>query len=341
MRAVITGVAGFIGSHVADQLLNAGWEVLGIDDLTGGCRENVPTGVEFYVRDCGRPLDDLFQPFRPTVVFHLAAYAAEGLSHHIPVFNYQNNIVATANVLAASKRCGVQRFIFTSSIAVYGHPTGENRLSEETLCRPCDPYGIAKLACEQHLRACYDYFEKPEYTIFRPHNVYGPRQNISDPYRNVVGIFIRSAMRRLPMPIFGDGSQTRSFSHIGSVAQCIAESATKDAAKNATFNVGGDEPLTVLELAKRISSLFDLEPNIEFLPARKEVQHAHASHERARAAFPEAYDQALNLNVGLQETVGSFKGQTIPEATECPSAIELPERLPLSWKTRLDALDDK
>lgn len=337
MRAVITGIAGFMGSHVADQLLEAGWQVLGIDDLSGGCRENVPDGAELHVLDCGQPLDDLFQAFRPSAVFHLAAYAAEGLSHHIPVFNYQNNIIATANVLAAAKRSNARRFIFTSSIAAYGDPHGENRLSEETPCQPCDPYGIAKLACEQHLRACYDYFGSPEYTIFRPHNVYGPRQNISDPYRNVVGIFIRSAKLGLPMPIFGDGSQTRSFSHIGSVAQCIAESATNDAARNATFNVGGDEPLTVLELAERISSLFGIEPNIAFLPARKEVLHAHAIHDRARTAFPEAYQRALNLKAGLHETVASFIDRPVPEPTECPSSIELLQRLPPSWQARLDA----
>lgn len=335
MRAVVTGVAGFIGSHVAQHLLDAGWKVLGIDDLSGGTQSNVPDEVQFVVRDCSENLDDLFSDFRPTAVYHLAAYAAEGLSHHIPVFNYQNNVVATANVLGAAYRCETEHFVFTSSIAAYGHPTGDKPLHESDHCIPCDPYGTAKLACEHHIRSCHEYFGGPSYTIFRPHNVFGPKQNVSDPYRNVVGIFIRCGLMGLPMPVFGDGLQTRSFSHIGSVAQCIAQSAWTDAAKNETFNVGGDEPMTVLDLAKNISDCLGIEPNIQHLPPRQEVMHAHAQHEKAREVFPTAYEQSLTIAEGLRETIDFVKTEPIPEPTECPSAIEITDRLPASWKKRL------
>ena len=331
MRAIVTGAAGFIGSHVVLSLLEAGWEVLGIDDLTGGFRENVHPDAEFRKVDCLQPVDDLFGQFRPKAVFHLAAYAAEGLSHHIPVFNYQNNIVATANVLSATYRCSAEHFVFTSSIAAYGHPIEDKPLSELDYCVPCDPYGTAKLACEHHIRAFFRYFGGPTYSIFRPHNVFGPHQNVSDPYRNVVGIFIRCALAGQPMPIFGDGSQSRSFSHIGPVARCIAESAWTEAAKNETFNVGGDQPMTVLELGKLISRLAGVDENFKFLAPRKEVLHAHATHEKVHRAFPDACRSGLSIEAGLRETIEYVKAHPIPDPTACPSEIEIRDQLPESW----------
>ncbi len=332
MRAIVTGAAGFIGSHVARCLLQAGWEVVGIDDLSGGAKENVPAGVPLEVIDCSCPLDDVFARFRPTAVYHLAAYAAEGLSHHIPVFNYQNNVVATANVLSATYRCGAEHFVFTSSIAAYGHPTGESPLSESDPCLPCDPYGTAKLACEHHIRSFAGYFGGPSYSIFRPHNVFGSHQNVSDPFRNVVGIFIRCALTGQPMPIFGDGSQTRSFSHIGAVAECIAQSAWTPQARNETFNVGGDQPMSVIELAKAVSRLAGVEENIRRLPPRQEVRHAHATHDKAKQVFPRAYQTALSIEEGLRETIEFVKSHAIPAPTGCPSAIEIEDNLPESWK---------
>lgn len=295
MRAIVTGAAGFIGSHVCQHLHARGWEVLGIDDLSGGRRENVPADVTFVERDCSQSLDDLFTGFHPQAVLHLAAYAAEGLSHHIPVFNYGNNIVGTANVLAAAQRVGVAHFVFTSSIAAYGHPSAERPFREADTCHPCDPYGIAKLACEQHIRAVHEYYGGPSYTIFRPHNVYGPKQNVADPYRNVVGIFVRCALEGKAMPIFGDGMQTRCFSYIDPVAIAIVDSLTNLSARNRTFNIGSDEPTTVIELAKTVADVIGVDPNLEMLPARTEVQHAHAEHRLANEVFAEAYQHSLSL----------------------------------------------
>ena len=332
MRAIVTGVAGFIGSHVAEDLVAQGNTIVGIDDLSGGRRENVPSGVEFHQRDCCQPLDDLFERYRPEVVYHLAAYAAEGLSHHIPNYNYANNVIGTTNVLSAAQRSGVRHFVFTSSIAAYGHPPDDQPLDESTSCHPCDPYGIAKLACEQHIAAFFDYFGGPAFTIFRPHNVFGPRQNISDPYRNVVGIFFRCAKQGVSLPVFGDGSQTRRFSYIDSVAQCIAMAPTVDAARNETFNVGGDESLSVLELATAIIKLTGARSKLEFLPPRKEVQHAHAKHGRSHRVFPEAYAGAISLDAGLERMAHHVASLTIPPPTPCPSAIEIDDGLPPSWR---------
>ena len=335
MRIIVTGAAGFIGSHVAEILKDQGHQVLGIDDLSGGFIENVPSGVRFEEVSVTDPLDELFGKFRPECVHHLAAYAAEGLSHHIPVFNYTNNVIGTVNVLSAAYRSGCSYFVFTSSIAAYGHPLTGEVFDESTHCNPCDPYGAAKLACEHHIRAFYEYHGGPAYTIFRPHNVFGSRQNISDPYRNVVGIFMARALQSLPMPVFGDGLQTRSFSHISSVAQAIALAPNTKGAFNQTVNIGGDEPMSVCELAKTIAAVMGVEHQIEFMPARKEVQHAHCRHDLAREIFPAAYENALDIRTGLQEMAALVRCQPIPEPTECPAPIEIFDHLPPSWSQRL------
>jgi UDP-glucose 4-epimerase len=336
MKAIITGGAGFIGSHVAERLVRAGHDVLVLDDLSGGFRENIPEGAQFSHLSINEPLDRVFGRFRPDWVYHLAAYAAEGLSHHIPVFNYTNNIAGTANVLAASYRAGVKHFVFTSSIAVYGHPEGERPFNEETPANPVDPYGIAKLACEQHIRSMDHYYGGPPFTIFRPHNVFGPRQNISDPYRNVVGIFMAAALRGDPLPVFGDGTQTRSFSYIDVVAEAIAQAPLTPAAENSTINIGGDEPMSVKDLALNIGRVLGVEPELKFLPPRKEVMHAHCDHEVARRVFAEAYSAyELDIHNGLQRMADHVRSHPVPAATECPSDIEIADRLPPSWAMRL------
>ncbi len=333
MRVMITGIAGFIGSHVAEEMLSLGWDVAGIDDLTGGFVENVPSDARFFKRDCCEPVDDIFSDFRPDVVMHLAAYAAEGLSHHIPNFNYHNNLVGTSNVLGAAHRVGIAHFVFASSIAVYGHPSSNAPLTESSPCVPCDPYGIAKLACEHHVQAFHRYYGGPSYTIFRPHNVFGTRQNISDPYRNVVGIFFRCAKQGAAFPVFGDGSQTRSFSYIDTVAKCIAASPSADRAKNAIFNVGGDQSLSVRDLALEIAELTRAAPEINYLPPRNEVLHAHADHRKAKSAFPEVFNSAISLRKGLELTAAYVADRPVPPPTLCPSEIEIADRLPPTWRT--------
>lgn len=335
MQVIITGVAGFIGAHVAEELHRLGWQVTGIDDLSGGNITNVPAHVEFVRGDCCQSLDGLFQRVRPDAVFHLAAYAAEGLSHHIPNFNYHNNLIGTSNVLSAAYRCGAKHFVFTSSIAAYGHPQDSRPLTEMSECRPCDPYGIAKLACEQHIATFHKYYGGPAYTIFRPHNVFGPKQNIADPYRNVVGIFFRCIQEGRPLPVFGDGRQTRSFSYIDLVAKCIAQSPQVAAAQNQIFNVGGDQPMSVSELAHEIQSLTGVYPGVQQLPQRDEVKHAHADHAKARQVFPEVFQKVVSIKEGLRLTAEFLQDRPVPDETPCPAPIEVADRLPESWRERL------
>lgn len=335
MQVIITGVAGFIGVHVAQEMLDRGWNVAGIDDLSGGIQSNVPDGVEFSRRDCCEPLEDLFERFRPDAVVHLAAYAAEGLSHHVPSFNYHNNLIGTSNVLNAAFRAKAKRFVFTSSIAAYGHPSTKQPFDETTPCQPCDPYGIAKHACEQHIGAFREYHGGPDFTIFRPHNVFGPKQNISDPFRNVVGIFFRCIQEGVPLPVFGDGTQTRCFSYIDVVAKSITESLVTEEARNEVFNVGGDQSMSVLELANAVQEVTGSSAGIKHLSERKEVKHASADHRKARSVFPTVFESPVSILEGLKLTAKYLNGREIPPETPCPASIEIEENLPDSWRKNI------
>ena len=212
MKALVTGGAGFIGSHVIQALLDRQADVLALDDLSGGFEENIPDGARFVrgsIVDSAL-VERLFAEEKFDYVFHLAAYAAEGLSHFIREFNYTNNVVGSMSVINACVRHPVKCLVFTSSIAVYG--ANQVPMLEETVPAPEDPYGIAKYAVEMDLVAARRMFGLNS-IVFRPHNVYGERQNIGDRYRNVIGIFMNQIMRGEPLTVFGDGEQQRHHIH--------------------------------------------------------------------------------------------------------------------------------
>lgn len=329
MTALVTGGAGFIGAHVARHLLDAGHEVVVLDDLSGGYEENVPSGAIFVSGSVTDPelVDELFRTHELTHVFHLAAYAAEGLSHFIRRFNYTNNVIGSVNVLNAAVRAEtVERFVFASSIAVYG--PAQTPMSEDIVPEPEDPYGIAKYAVELDLRAAQRMFGL-DYTIFRPHNVYGELQNSADPYRNVIGIFMNQVMSGSPMTVFGDGSQTRAFTHIDDVAPVIARSIDVPGSANEVFNVGADTPYTVLDLAQAVARAFDVaEPEIEFLSARKEVVHAFSDHAKLHSVF--GREPTVPLEDGLRRMAEWARETGAREPVRFES-VEVLRNLPPSW----------
>lgn len=327
-NVLVTGGAGFMGSHIVDELLRKpSGEVVVLDDLSGGFLDNINEHAAFTkgsVCDVGL-IDQLFRKYQFTHVFHLAAYAAEGLSHFIRRFNYTNNLVGSINLINAAVNYGVSSFVFTSSIAVYGK--NQLPMTEDMVPQPEDPYGIAKLAVELDLRAAHEMFGL-NYVIFRPHNVYGERQNIADRYRNVIGIFMNQIMSGEPMTVFGDGSQSRAFSYIGDIAPIIASAPVMRSFQNQVFNIGSDSAHTVLDLAHTVAKAMGVTPNIRHLEERNEVQHAYSSHAKLRRWAQPTSTTCLEDGIHRMAVWAKQRGPR-----PCPpfTSIEVRRNLPPSW----------
>jgi UDP-glucose 4-epimerase len=328
VTSLVTGGAGFLGAHLSRELLSMGHRVVVLDDLSGGFADNVAPGAELVQ---GSVLDEgllgrLFAERRFDCVYHLAAYAAEGLSHFIRRFNSQNNVIGSINVINEAVRHRARHFVFTSSIAVYG--SGQPPLREDQAAHPEDPYGVAKLAVEQDLAAAHEMFGL-DYTIFRPHNVYGEFQNIGDRYRNVIGIFFNQVMTGQPLSIFGDGSQTRAFSYVGDIVGPLARCVDLPGARNQIFNIGGDTPYSLLQLAEAVLAVTGGKSELRFLPARKEVQHAFSDHQKAARVFQGA--AATSLADGLAR-MWTWARQHGPRKGPKFANIEIDRELPAFWR---------
>jgi UDP-glucose 4-epimerase len=328
-RALVTGAAGFIGSHVADACLEHGMTVVATDDLSGGFRENVPEGADWRegdLRDAAF-VASLWDDGRFDHVYHLGAYAAEGLSHFIRAFNYRTNLEASVNLVNQAVIHEAEHFVFASSIAVYG--AGQLPMTEDMTPQPEDPYGISKYAVELDLAAAHDMFGL-SYSIFRPHNVYGERQNIADRYRNVIGIFMNAALSGQPMPVFGDGRQSRAFSHVADVAPIIARAPLVPGAAGGTFNVGADQPYTILELTEVIADVFGMERDVVHLPERNEVVHAYSDHSKVQRVFGAA--EPLDLQTGIARMADWVREQGPRPPIDFRGEIEIERNLPPSWR---------
>lgn len=326
-KSLVTGGAGFIGCHVARHLIEMGHEVVVIDDLSGGFIENVPAGATFIQGTITDELfiDDLFDRHSFDYVYHLAAYAAEGLSHFIRKFNYTNNVIGSMHLINASIRHQVKCFVFTSSIAVYGR--GQLPMVESMTPAPEDPYGIAKYAVELDLRAAHEMFGLNAIVV-RPHNVYGIHQNIGDRYRNVIGIFMNQVLQGKDLTLFGDGSQTRAFSHIDEVAPLIAQSVNVKEAYNEVFNVGSDVYYSLNELAEAVMEAMGKRVGLRHLPARNEVAHAWSDHQKARRIFGASAE--VSLADGLAE-MAAWVHQHGARKSGVFSQIEITRNLPGVW----------
>ena len=325
--SLVTGGAGFMGSHIAEQLLRLGHDVIVLDDLSGGFIDNVPNGAAFIegsILDF-ELMDRIFKKYSFNFVYHLAAYAAEGLSHFIKRFNYNNNLIGSVNIINACVNYGVKCLVFTSSIAVYG--SGESPLREDMVPIPEDSYGISKLAVEQELKVSHEMFNL-DYVVFRPHNVYGERQNVGDRYRNVVGIFMNQILRGEPLTIFGDGTQVRAFTHINDIAPAIARCVDVPAARNQVFNIGTDVPYTINDMAIVVAEAMEAKADVVHLDARNEVKIAFSDHSKAERVF--GRQRHTPFPEGVRAMVAWVKAHGARESNVFED-IEVRKNLPASW----------
>ena len=283
-KVFVTGCAGLLGANYARHLLQNGHEVIGIDDLSGGYKAFVPKGEKFtFVKlnlERRKKLVDLFEEHKPDLLFHFAAYAAEGLSPFIRNYNYRNNLICSANLI---NECIKQntKVVFTSSMAVYGEQ--EPPFTEDKRPQPIDPYGIAKYAVECDLKLAHEQFGL-RYNIVRPHNVLGIYQNIWDRYRNVIGIFIRKTLNGIPILVYGDGEQTRAFSDIKYYMEPF--DLLHDDFDGEIFNIGADKYFSLNEVAETVQKVgkkYGYEVPIEHGPPRHEVKHAYCNHDKAKS----------------------------------------------------------
>ena len=333
MKILVTGAAGFMGSHLAEYLAGEGHDVVGIDNLSIGRIENVPASIVFQKLDLTNPIDTklLCEREKFELVYHLAAWAHEGLSQFTPRLITENNYNAFLNVLIPAVNNGLKRIIVTSSMSVYGDQTPP--FHEELSRKPVDIYGVAKTAMEESLEILAD-VHGFEYTILRPHNVYGPRQALWDPYRNVVGIFINRAMKGLPPIIYGDGEQTRAFSYIDDVNPYIATAGLLNGTNKEIINIGPRQEYTVNELAQTVLDAFNLIVKPEYVTDRaREVKHAFCTSEKAEKLL--GYHTTTDLKTGVGRMVEWAK-LLGPQEFQYLEEIELAgEKVPRTWREKI------
>ena len=332
MKIIITGICGLIGSNFACWLSKNKKDVsiIGIDNLSGGYIENIDTEkIEFFNINLTEyeKVENIFKNNKITYIFHLAAYAAEGLSPFLRKFNYTNNLLVTTNLVNMAIKYNVKRFIFTSSMATYGFSDGKLPFTEESPQIPIDPYGIAKLACEKDIIVAQQQHGL-EFCIIRPHNVYGKKQNIWDKYRNVLGIWMYLLLNDKKITIYGDGNQTRAFSYIDDILEPLWNSAIYEKAKNQVVNLGGIHQIKLNDAANILLDIAKTGEKV-YLEERHEVKHAYSSYQKSIDILD--FEMKTSLKEGLKKMWNWAKIQKNRERKEW-SNFELTNGIYSYWK---------
>ena len=297
-KILITGVAGLLGSRLSDWVINnTNYEVVGIDDLSGGFTENINPKVKFYKFNLTNleKLKEVFKKENIEIIYHFAAYAAEGLSPFIRKFNYENNVIASSNLITCSIEFSIKRFIFASSMAVYGEKY-EPPFHEDLLQAPIDPYGIAKYAVEMDLKIASDQHGL-NYTIIRPHNFYGINQNIWDKYRNVLGIWMYQILNKESPTIFGDGSQVRAFSYVDDSVIPFWNASQNDNCKGEIINLGGTKEYSISEACNILINVTGQNIKPVYLEPRHESKYAWATWDKSIELL--GFEHKVNLEEGV------------------------------------------
>tara|TARA_R110001599_G_scaffold222973_1_gene422159 strand:+ start:591 stop:1595 length:1005 start_codon:yes stop_codon:yes gene_type:complete len=297
-KVLITGVAGLLGSRLASWIIeNTDYKVVGIDDLSGGYVENIPSGVEFFkfdLKELNR-IDKLFKTHKPEIVYHFAAYAAEGLSPFIRKYNYENNLISSTNLITCAIKHDIDRFIFASSMSVYGNKYNPP-FHEDLQQSPIDPYGVAKFGVEQDLKIAYEQHGL-KYTIIRPHNFYGQNQNIWDKYRNVLGIWMYQIMNNMQPTIFGDGEQIRAFSYVDDSIIPFWNASQRDKCIDQIINLGGIKEYTINQACEILIKVTGTDLKPKYLEGRHEAKHAWATWDKSVDLLD--FDHKIDLEEGL------------------------------------------
>jgi len=295
---LITGVAGLLGSRLADWIIkNTNHRVIGIDNLSGGYTENIPEGVEFFKFDLKElnSIDELFKKHPPNIIYHFAAYAAEGLSPFIRKYNYENNLISSTNLVTCAIKHDVDRFIFASSMSVYGNKYNPPFHEDLQQC-PIDPYGVAKFSVEQDLKIAYEQHGL-KYTIIRPHNFYGQNQNIWDKYRNVLGIWMYQIINDMQPTIFGDGEQIRAFSYVDDSIIPFWNASQRDECVDQIINLGGIKEYTINQACETLIKVTGTDLKPKYLEGRHEAKHAWATWDKSVDLLD--FDHKIDLEEGL------------------------------------------
>lgn len=332
MKIFVSGVAGFLGSHLADAFLADGHHVVGCDNMIGGSLDNVPSKVDFHQVDCCQFEAMLRLTEGCDIVYHAAATAYEGLSVFSPHIVTRNIVDASVALFSAAIQNRVKRIVFCSSMARYGE--NKTPFREDYPTQPEDPYGIGKVAAESILRNLCA-VHGVDYVIAVPHNIIGPRQKYDDPYRNVAGIMINLMLQGRQPIIYGDGKQKRCFSFIDDCIYCLKEMAFRDTVVGETINIGPDEEFVeIIELAEVIGNLLGFNLNPEFYPDRpQEVKMATCSADKARRLL--GYRTSVNLKDGLQQMIDYIRARG-PTPFKYHLDLEIVnDKTPRTWKERL------
>lgn len=332
---IITGIAGLLGSNLAKWIIknHPEYRVIGIDALIGGIESNIPKEATTFIRDLSKDdIRDIFEAAQPEYVFHFAAYAAEGLSPFIRKFNYENNVISTAVIVNECIRFGIKRLVYTSSMSVYGHGGQKPPFTEKMPRCPIDPYGVSKAACEMDIEIAGEQHGL-DYCIIRPHNVYGVGQNIWDPYRNVLGIWMYRAMHDLPMRIYGDGKQRRAFTYIDDILEPLWNAAVRPEASRTIVNMGDTPSDSIEEAAHILSKVIQYEssivPRIEYCEPRHEVKNAFPSGKLSEDLL--GFKYTTNLVEGLT-TMWRWAVKQPPQDLQLWDSYELDKGIYSYWK---------
>jgi UDP-glucose 4-epimerase len=297
---VVTGGAGFIGSHLAEALLAAGRRVRVVDDLSTGRRERVPAGAELLEADVNDAADAAVRGAE--VVYHLAALPSVPRSVERPLESHRATARGTMAILEAAARAGVRRVVFASSSSVYGDtPTLPKR--EDMPPRPLSPYAVAKLAGEMYARA-FAALGRVETVCLRFFNVYGPRQDPDSPYAAVIPTFLRRAREGRPFPVHGDGLQTRDFTFVGDVVRGILAAGRTPGVSGRVYNIAAGRPISVRDLAREVARILGAPDAVEVLPPRPgDIRDSWADVSAARRDL--GFAARVSLEEGLRAAAGA------------------------------------